>query len=669
MKPTPFCNLLLACAAIACIGAPLHALTPNEWRYKQSLEIATGGLVRAELSPETLNAARSGLEDLRVLDADGSEVPYLIQRAEPRSGSMLVPKTFRYSADPENQTTTLFIETGTTEPLVGVSLETPAATFLKSVRVEGSNDGETWKEIASGQPIFRQPGGAENRLIPLEKAVWPFLRLTLDDRRSQPVPFTGARLHMPEVPAPSKPVVIRVKSRDESPGITRLALDLGAANLPLASLRIETPEPLFTRHITLAVPEVSEEGICEKKIGQAVIYRIGIDGKSEMRLEIPVEQQIRSRELIVTIHNQDSPPLAITGVSGEQRLTRLLFLAHEPGRFLLLTGNGQCPAPRYDLAALGPQLQNDPTESPASLLSASHLGDNPDYHSPDALVLLALTGAPIDVKDWKFRKPVQSAATEAQQLELDLEVLAHASRNFSDLRLVRNGQQIPFLLDRPSISRTLALNAATVVVPKRPTLSRWSLKLPQAGLPITRLGCVSPSPLFQREMRLWEEQTNDRGEKYTRELGRATWRQTPGAPARELAIDLATSPQTDTLFLETDNGDNPAIELRDLRCYHPVTRMVFKTARDAAQPLCLYYGNRTVSAPRYDLSLISAELLRAEKSRATAGGEEPAKGASTTRGEDSTEAGSILFWGVLAAVVVVLLVVVARLLPKNEQNV
>lgn len=668
MKPTRLCNITLTFVAIACLAAPLHAITPNAWRHRQTLEVSAGGLVRAELSPETLDAARGGLEDLRILDSAGNEVPYLSERPEPRPGSMLVPKAFRYSADAENQTTTLVIETGATEPLVGVTLDTPASTFLKPVRVEGSNDGETWQEITIGQPIFRQPGGAENRRVTLDKTAWPFLRLTLDDRRSQPVPFTGARLHTPGVPAPSKAVPITIKSRDESPGVTRLAVDLGAANLPVAVLRIETPEPLFTREVTLAVPEVSGEGIRERTIGHAVIYRVGIDGKSEARLEIPLEQQIRTRELILLIRNEDSPPLVITGISGEQRLTRAVFFAREPGQYLVLTGNGQCPAPRYDLAALGPQLQKEAGANPLPMVKPSRLSENPDYQASEALGTLAPTGAPIDVGGWRYRKPVQLSAAGVQQLELDLETLAHASRDpgFGDLRLVRDGQQIPFFLERPSISRTLALNASPVVVPKRPALSRWSLKLPQAGLPITRFACVSPSPLFHREMVLWEEQTTDRGEKYRRQLGCATWQQTPGTPTRELTITLTQSPQTDTLFLETDNGDNPAIELRDFRSHYPVTRMVFKTANDASQPLWLYYGNSNVSMPRYDLNLISAQLLRAEKSRATAGGEEITKAARKSQGGEVAESGGILFWCVLAGVVAALLVIVARLLPKGD---
>ena len=666
MKLTRLSSLILACAALAGMAAQVHAFPVNEWRHRQTLSIPTDGLKRIELPPETLDAARSSLEDLRLLDSAGNEVPFLIERPTPRPGSSFRPQGFRYSADPAAQTTTVFVETGSPEPLVGVSLETSASPFLKPVRVEGSNDGELWQEIASGQLIFKQPGGAENRQISFEKSSWKFLRLTLDDRRSQPVPFTGARLHSPGSSAPTRSVAVAIKSRDESPRVSRIALDLGAANLPVASLRIETPELLFTRAVTFAVPEVTEQGIIEQPLGQAVIYRVGIDGKNEARLEIPLERQVHSRELILLIRNEDSPPLAITGVRAEQRLTRLVFLAREPGEYVLLTGNAQCPAPRYDLAALGPQLQSGTETNPAAPLIPSKLADNPEFKAPEALGALALTGAPLDAEKWQFRKPVQLAGAGVHQLELDLESMSNSAPDLDDLRLVRDGRQIPFLLEHPSISRALSVNANLIVVPKRPTLSRWSIKLPKAGLPIARIGCASPSPLFEREMRLWEEITGPRDEKYSRELGRATWRQTPGAVARELTIELNQPPQTDMLFLETGNGDNSAIELRDFRCFHPITRMIFKTTPDASQPLWLYYGNRETAAPRYDLSLIAGQLLRAEKLPATAGAQELATAKAAPRDEKAAESAGILFWCVLALVVVALLAIISRLLPKTD---
>jgi hypothetical protein len=47
---------------------------------------------------------------------------------------------------------------------------------------------------------------------------------------------------------------VTIAERYENPGETRLTLNLGAANLNVATIQIETPESLFTRQVTLAVP-------------------------------------------------------------------------------------------------------------------------------------------------------------------------------------------------------------------------------------------------------------------------------------------------------------------------------------------------------------------------------------------------------------------------------
>jgi hypothetical protein len=86
-------------------------------------------------------------------------------------------------------------------------------------------------------------------------------------------------LHKARTTAPAEVVATTIKSRDESPGTTRLALDLGAANLTLGSLRIDTNEPVFTRAVILAVPEVADDGIRERNIAEAVIYRVNVNSK------------------------------------------------------------------------------------------------------------------------------------------------------------------------------------------------------------------------------------------------------------------------------------------------------------------------------------------------------------------------------------------------------
>jgi hypothetical protein len=508
------------------------------------------------------------------------------------------------------------------------------------------------------------PNGTTKLLVSFTEGAWQFLRITIDELGSSPMPFTAAHLHKARTTAPAEAVPVTIKSRDESPGTTRLALDLAASNLTLGSLRIESNEPVFTRLVTLAVPEIGDDGIRERNIADAVIYRVNVNGKNEAHLEIPLESQINTRELFVLIRNEDSPPLSIDTVRADRRLVRLTFFANQPGQYSLLSGNTQCAPPRYDLSALSGKLKN----ASATDVVPSVIVSNPNYRPPEALAAVTLTGAQIDLAKWKFRKLLSLTQSGVQQVELDPELLARSQPDQRDIRIVRGEYQLPFLFERTSLSRPISVNAAAANDPKRLTLSRWSLKLPQPGLPITRLVCTSSSQLFHRQMRLWEEVTDERGDKFESELGRATWDQTPNSPKRDLVIELNARPKSDTLFLETDNGDNPAIELYDFRGYYPVTRLVFKATPDPAQPVWLYYNNLDASAPRYDLTLVARELLKAERSTATAGPEENLSPKLSFVGQTLTGSTRYIFWGALALVVIVLLAIMSRFLPKAQQQ-
>jgi len=355
------------------------------------------------------------------------------------------------------------------------------------------------------------------------------------------------------------------------------------------------------------------------------------------------------------IDNGDSPPLVVSEVRAERRMTRLLFFAPAAGSYNLLSGNSQCDPPRYDRSQLGDQLRRagaaEGRVSPPSL--------NPDYNAAANLPQGFAIGAKIDITPWKFRKPVQVAKAGAQQLELDPDVLARAMPDLRDLRVVSE-VQLPYLIERTSINRTVTLTAASANDSERPKISRWQLKLRQAAIPITRITCASNSSLFERTFRIWEELTDERGDKYASELAQATWRRVPNQPAGQLAAALERTPRSDTILIETDNGDNPPIELHDFRGYYPATRVIFTSVK--SEPTALYYGNDEAAAPRYDAKLMAAQLLRSERITAALGPQETLK--SERVKETLSGSARYIFWGVLGIVVVALLVLISRLLPK-----
>jgi hypothetical protein len=638
------------------------AAEPLEWKHVQQFEVTQPGLVKLSLPTETLNAARPGLEDLRILDATGREVPFLIER--PSRSAAVEHGTKKFDVNLAGQATVISIETGVAQPVEAVTLETPASGFIKALKVEGSRDRESWQMLSDGQPIFRQPNGASQLRVTTPEGVWPFLRVTVDDRRAEAIPFTGARLHaVTEAPSPVEPLPVSIVERTENNDQTRLVLDLGAAHLTLASLRLESDELLFTRPASLAIPQIAENAIAERVLARDTVYRVAVEGfPSAERVEVPLELNVPGRELLVLIDNGDSQPLKIASVRATRRPVYAVFLAPQGGTYQLLTGNPHCATPRYDVAALGVRLK----EAAVSPIHLTALADNPSYAPAEPLPEVQNLGAALDVADWNYRKRVDIVRAGVQQMELDLDVLAQADPSFRDVRLMRDGKQRPYILERTSIQRRLAPDVSPANDPKRPTVSRWQVKLSKARLPVTRLTCTTPAALFRRQVRLYERPTNERGEKYDRPLGQANWVRTPPAVSGTLSLTLDTSPATDTLLLETDNGDNPAVELQNFAVFYPVTRVLFKAPANPAT--FLYYGNREVGFPQYDLDLIAPRLLAEEKSVTPLSGEETLKKSEVGELFQFSSTKSIIFWIALALVIVVLLVVIARLLPKNPQG-
>lgn len=372
-----------------------------------------------------------------------------------------------------------------------------------------------------------------------------------------------------------------------------------------------------------------------------------------------LETLVRSRELLLLIRNQDSPPLAVTAVQVERRPVYLVFMARTAGVYHLLTRNRRCAAPRYDLASLGADLKNVAVVP----INISPVGDNPDFRAPEALPGVELGGTALDVADWKFRKPVNISGGGVQQIELDLDVLAHADAAFADLRVQRGSNQVPYLVQRTSISRTLAPSVTLTNDAKQPKLSRWIIKLPKSNLPLTGMRCEARSPLFQRNVTLYEELSDERGDKYRNVVGTGAWTQTPDRNSREFALTLNQRSQSDTLLLETENGDNPPIELEKFAVFYPATRALFKAK--PGDELFLYYGNPRASSPRYDLNLVAGQLLAADKKTATLAAEEQLK-KTLWRENQAPGKGGVMLWVILAVVVVALLVIIARLLPKSS---
>lgn len=651
MKTTAIITTLLLAASGTAIAADFSA-----WQYTQPMPVTATGLNRMDLPPATLNVAQPRLEDLRVISPTDGETPLIIDWPELQLQRLVEPRQFGMRLG--DGVTELDIAIGTIELIRAIHLRPAAARFIKAVRIESSADGTNWKNLATtNSVIFREPGDMESVVIKLNPQSHSNLRVVIDDKISPPIAFSGARLELGASNPDETPLTTAISKREELKGRTRLTLDLGGRNVFIATVRLFASDPVFSRRAAVLLPTDDSNDDKSMSIASSTIFRIALGDQASSSLEIPIHRSITSSKLIIDIDNGDSPPLKIDAIETTQHPVRVLFHASDTGNWRLISGNALATAPRYDIAAI--KQLNSATASPVIV---GAIRENKLFAKPTALPDIDAKGVSIDLARCRYRKPVTTPTTGVISIPLDPEVLSHSQSSLHDLRLVQDGKQIPFITDiasgpqMPFVEPTIALTPD----PKRPTTTRWTITMPFDSLPSNQLTCVSPTALFERHLSASATVKDSYGNDSRLHLGSAHWSHKPGDPSNEFSLRMEQDRVPLTFTIETDNGDNPPIELTRFRIHHPTVRLIAKLTDTA--PLYLYYGNDRASRPEYDLRLVQAELASAPKENATLGSEE--KLIASRDPERASSAGSPWLWLALALVVGVLLWVVAKMLPK-----
>lgn len=628
------------------MALPVMAADHDAWTHQQKLEIAQPGLQRLDLDPALLDAARgmSGtpFHDLRLVNPAGVEMPYaVLPPPDPEPGSS--QPAFEFKQSLQDTTTVLEFRTPPGNGAVsGLTLSTPTSDFIKAASLEASTDGTNWQPLTRNELISRQ-SGIERLGLRFTAADWTHFRVLLDDQRTGPVVFTGAVIRRDPIAAMpvTVPQPVTIHSRDERAGETHLTLDLGAANLHLASLRLRTPEPVFQRRVLV--------------LGKSqTLFRLQHEGHSAEELEVPLHLLAPTRKIDLIIQNESNPPLRIDGIDLTRQPATLLFQADTAGAWQIFAGNAQAEAPRYDIAGLTSQLR----QAAASTPKADAVMANTAFRKDATAPAVGASGSTLDVSAWARRRVIEITEPGIIDVELDPEVLAHSARDLADLRVIHEGRQVPYILRHGSDTRAVEVPFELIADAKRPSISIWKLRLPFAAYPVHEVMLESSTPLFDRFISLQEPVDGDK--RHT--LSSTTWQRQPSQPVTPLNFTLASRLQGDVLFIETDNGDNAALQLTRTLLSHRITRLWFR-ASDAT-PVHLYYHEPEATAPRYDLALVRTEFEKATKIPGTLGPAETLRVIETAK-TDSTSGGPLL-WAALALVVGGLLWVIRRLLPKLE---
>ncbi len=141
-----------------------------------------------------------------------------------------------------------------------------------------------------------------------------------------------------------------------------------------------------------------------------------------------------------------------------------------------------------------------------------------------------------------------------------------------------------------------------------PGVSRYRIHLPGANLPLVAIELACKGGNVMRRTHVTEGRLTEY-EMAPAALGSATLvRTVHGRESAELRIPIAR-PREAELDLRIDNGDNPPLEITGISAVFAYLPWIYFESPDN-QPLTARFGNRDLTAPRYDLEAARAAIVK-----------------------------------------------------------
>ena len=639
-------------------------------RLQIDVPLLVGGApFRVEPRPTTdVVRARDGLADLRVFDASGREVPYLlIGPAE--AEKVWAPATLLPVAATK-KTSGFEADLGASLVVDRLAVSGLPSPILKRVMLEGSGDRQRWTLLAGEGTLFDLPDDSLRQTeLMFAAGAYRYLRVTWDDTNTGrvPLPPRVAARRVAAGSAPRGPTTpLQVERRPSEPGRSRYHVRLPGPHLPIAALLLDVEGAHVLRPIEVSESRLSGIAAAPAILGRAVLRRVVRGTIAAADLRVPIEAPAEA-EIDLTVEDADNPPLALKSIAAELADLPWIYVESDGSPLVARYGGGAREAPRYDLEAARDAVSRTIETVRAARWGEARQADPAASSTPGPL---PTEGAPVDASLFRHVRDVPPGEVGLATLPLDAAVLAGSAgpdRGFADVRIIdAGGRQVPYLLERRGepLSLDVALERTTsdLVDQSSGPRSAYRVRLPYASLPECRLVLSTTARVFDRPVAVGVVRDADRRHRgpWLMQVRTARWLHADrDRPALDLMLPLGPTAQPDLLVI-VDEGDNRTLPLGPARLLLPSFRLRFY--RPAGEALRLAYGRDDLAPPRYDLALLASQVL------GVAAVDSPPASPEIPRPESGapTWTSPVWFWVVLVAAVVVLLGFVVKLVGRSD---
>ncbi len=387
---------LIVIAVIAAMSSSAYAAFDfQSWPYSRPIDTrGTTGMVKMIL-PTDISIGNPDFSDIRIIDGQGGETPYLLTRGIVSSSPATTARVLDVSAQIDG--TTRFIADAGQSGIVhtGITIGTPTSNFRRQVSVYAADsllplNDAGWSLVTTTGYIFAFTDPYSGYTSGKSSVTFPantsrYFKVVIGGGTEGSISVNSASL-VSEVSVEERSYTEERPAsiyNDAAKKATEVTIDLGSENKLSDEISLNISGTNYNRRVLIESSNDATATSTWKYVGQGSISGVSTSVFRGSSGTIYYPEQ-RARYIRASIVNDDNPPLSVAPkVTVRGPILGLVFEAQPGKSYSMYYGNQYAQTPNYDLVRLSSYIQ----EQTLLTVSLGRETANPEYVAPNGPVV------------------------------------------------------------------------------------------------------------------------------------------------------------------------------------------------------------------------------------------------------------------------------------------
>lgn len=312
------------------------------------------GFHRIMLTPELMPYVNNNFSNIRILDKNGVQVPYLMEKdRETASSTEFIPYTIEEKTILPDSCTILVLKNDDGITINNINLVIRNAAIYKEAELYGSDDGESWYALRDRFSIGlanSTEATSEIKIIDFPASDYKWYKLRINDKGSAPLNIlqAGYYMHIPQA-IRYEEVPVRYMEQDNDLEKKKSTVWIWPDTMRVID-RISwtiSGTPYYQRQARLYTNMQARDHKGDFVTRRIILAEFQVNSRHEAVLYLP---EIKLDNLILEIENGDNPPLKVDEIKFYQVNRYLVAWLEQGETYKIAFGEDDMPVPNYDLA-------------------------------------------------------------------------------------------------------------------------------------------------------------------------------------------------------------------------------------------------------------------------------------------------------------------------------